>query len=54
MVATTAKDMPRTLREVRDCRAMIAAKYAPVLGDAAAAAALSPWPALKPRPQATQ
>ena len=53
MVATTAKDMPRTLKEVRDCQAIISAKYAPALGQRGSQeeAGLPAWPQLKPLPQ---
>jgi hypothetical protein len=53
MVATTAKDMPRTLREVRACKAAVDAKADALFGKGkdAAAAALPPWPVLLPRKQ---
>lgn len=52
-MATTAKDMPRTVREVQDCKAMIAGKYQPAMGLSGPpeAAGLPPFPVLKPLPQ---
>lgn len=52
MVATTAKDMPRTVAEVQACKTMIQQKYICALqGTAAWAQDTPPWPELKPRPQ---
>jgi hypothetical protein len=52
MVATTAKDMPRTVAEVQACKKMIQHKYTP-MQDAAAVGRLTlpAWPELKPKPQ---
>ena len=49
MVQSTAKDMPRTVREVRSCQVIIESKYVPAMGrpDAQVPA----WPALKALPQ---
>lgn len=50
MVATTAKDMARTVAEVQACKRMIQHKY--IVGpEAASMEDLPPWPTLKPRPQ---
>lgn len=51
MVATTAKDMPRTVRETQACKAMLAGKYAAQRAADPDAAAIPPWPELKLRPQ---
>lgn len=55
MVATTAKDMPRTVGEVRACKALVNAKYAPELGGRGGGwDDLPPFPVLKARPQRDQ
>jgi hypothetical protein len=52
MVATTAKDMPRTVAEVQACKKMIQHMYAPMQAAAAVGKLTLPvWPELKPRPQ---
>jgi hypothetical protein len=49
MVATTAKDMPRTVREVRACKGMLADDYGPRFGKEGSE--MPPWPTLKARKQ---
>ncbi len=52
MVATTAKDMPRTVAEVQACKKMIQHKYSPMQEAAVTGQlALPAWPELKPRQQ---
>jgi hypothetical protein len=54
MVATTAKDMPRTVAEVQACKRMIQQKYIQqpaAQSHVACVQDMPPWPDLTPRPQ---
>ena len=51
IVHTLSKDMPRTVQEALACKAMIDAKYAPLLGTCASFEDLPPFPRLVMRPQ---